>query len=112
MSGGVVHCRQASYDVYVRPGDDPRSGEPGEWGNPYSHRPSRVPGVIVVGSLGEAIRRHEVWLWQELRSGRLPLARMAALDGRTLGCRCPQPCPCHAHTPRRAARWAATQLRG
>ena len=70
----------------------------------------RVGGVIVVGSLAEAIRRHELWLWRELRSGCIPLERMAELDGETLGCWCHQPGPCHGHTLVRAAAWAAAQL--
>jgi hypothetical protein len=106
----VVHCRTAPYDRYVGRGRDPRSGRPGEWGNPYSHRPSRIKGVIVVATVAEAIRLHERWLWEQLRSGRIPLERMAALDGETLGCWCRQPGPCHGHTLARAAHWAARAL--
>lgn len=54
----VVHCKQAPYDLYIGRGRDPETGEPGEWGNPYSHRPSRVPGVVVVSSVEEAIERY------------------------------------------------------
>jgi Domain of unknown function (DUF4326) len=107
----VVHCREAPYDIYVGRGRDPHSGEPGEWGNPYSHRPSRVPGVIVVATIEEAIASHRRWLWEEIRLGRLPLERLAALAGATLGCWCRQPGPCHGHTLTAAALWAASQLR-
>lgn len=107
MSGRVVHCRQAPYDRYVGRG----AGDLGEWGNLYSHRPSRVPGVIVVATVGEAIRLHRRWLWEQLRTGAIPLERMAELDGLTLGCWCHQPGPCHGHTLLAAARWAAAQLR-
>ena len=50
MSAEVVHCMEAPFDRYVGRGNDPRSGEPGEWGNLYSHRPSRITGVIVVAA--------------------------------------------------------------
>jgi hypothetical protein len=110
MSGGVVHCREAPYDRYIGRGRDPRTREPGEWGNPYSHRPSRVPGVVVVGTLEEALRCHERWLADQLRRGAISLERMAQLDPETLGCWCRQPGPCHGHTLKRAARWAAAQL--
>jgi hypothetical protein len=106
----VVHCMSVPYDRYVGRGNDPHTGEPGEWGNPYSHRPSRVSGVIVVASVEEAIRCHERWLWEQLRSGAIPLQRIGQLDSETLGCWCRQPGPCHAHTLKRAARWAAAQL--
>jgi conjugative relaxase-like TrwC/TraI family protein len=101
----VVHCRQAPYDLYIGRGRDPRTGEPGEWGNPYSHRPSRVPGVIVVATVEEAIERYRRHLWAEIRSGRLPLERLAALDGKTLGCWCaPAPATAKCWRRRRAGR--------
>jgi hypothetical protein len=99
------------YDTYIGRGRDPRTGEPGEWGNPYSHRPSRVPGVIVVATVEEAIERYRRHLWVEIRSGRLPLDKLAALAGKTLGCGCHQPGPCHGWNLAAAAAWAAAQLR-
>jgi hypothetical protein len=106
----VVHCKRDPYDVYVGRGRDPRTGEPGEWGNPYSHRPSRVPGVIVVPTVEEAIERYRLHLWAEIRSERLSLARLAALDGKALGCWC-APAPCHGEVLAAAAAWAASRLR-
>lgn len=102
----VVHCKREPFDIYIGRGNDPQTGEPGEWGNPYSHRPSRVPGVIVVGSVEEAIERYRRHLWEQVRSGRLPLGRLAALDGKTLGCWC-APAPCHGEVLAAAAAWAA-----
>ncbi len=110
MSGPVVHCKRAAYDVYVGRGRDPKTGEPGEWGNPFSHRPSRVPGVIVVASVEEAIERYRLHLWAEISSGQLSLERLAALDNKTLGCWC-APGPCHGEVLSEAAAWAAAQLR-
>jgi hypothetical protein len=110
MSGAVVHCEQAPYDTYIGRGRDPSTGESGEWGNPYSHRPSRGPGVIVVATVEEAIERYRRHLWVEIRSGRLPLDKLAALAGKTLGCWC-APAPCHGEVFLAAAAWAAAQLR-
>lgn len=104
----VVHCKRDPYDVYIGRGRCPRTGEPGEWGNPYSHRPSRVPGVIVVGSVDEAIARYRCDLWEQLRSGRLPLERLAALHGKRLGCWC-APGRCHGEVLDAAAMWALGQ---
>ena len=106
----VVHCKRAPYDVYVGRGRDPETGELGEWGNLFSHRPGRVPGVIVVSSLGEAVALHKRWIWEQLCSGAISLERMAALDGETLGCWCHQPGPCHGWNLVAAAAWAAAQL--
>lgn len=110
MSSLVIHCKRAPYDVYIGRGRDPRSGRPGEWGNPYSHRPSRVPGVIVVPTVEEPIECYRRRLWKEIRSERLPLDRLAALAGKTLGCWC-APGPCHGEVLAQAATWAAAQLR-
>lgn len=108
MSGRVVHCRREAYDVYIGRGDDPSTGRPGEWGNPYSHRPSRVPGVI--GSRQEAIRSYRIWLWEQIRSGRISLEKLAALHGKRLGCWC-APDPCHGEVLAPAAAWAWRRLR-
>jgi Domain of unknown function (DUF4326) len=106
----VVHCKRAPYDVYIGRGNDPCSGKPGEWGNPFSHRPSRVPGVIVVSTVEEAIERYRRHLWAEIHSGHMPLDRLAKLAGKTLGCWC-APGRCHGEVLAAAASWAAAQLR-
>lgn len=106
----VVHCKRARYDIYIGRGRDPRTGEPGKWGNPFTHRLSRVDGVIVVGSRAEAIERYRAWLWQQIRSGAISLQALAALDGKVLGCWC-APERCHGEVLAAAAAWAAAQLR-
>lgn len=105
----VVHCMELPYDRYIGRGRDPHNGEPGEWGNPYSHRPSRVPGVIVVATVAEAVALHKRWLYDQLLSGAIPLERMAALHGETLGCWCRQPGPCHGWNLVAGAAWAAAR---
>jgi hypothetical protein len=102
---GVVHCMRSDYDVYVGRGRCPRSGEPGRWGNPFSHRETRLPGVIGVGSREEAIERYRRWLWEQIKSGELDLAELAGLHGRRLGCWC-APAPCHGEVLDAAAFWA------
>jgi hypothetical protein len=82
----VVHCMKEPYDVYIGRGRCPCSKAMGEWGNPYSHRPSRVRGVIVVGSVEEAIALHRRWLWDEVKAGWIDLRELADLHGATLGC--------------------------
>ena len=106
----VVHCLRAPYDIYVGRGNDPHTGEPGRLGNPFSHRPTRVPGIVLVASLDEAIRRHRHHLWDLIRSGELPVEELAAMHGKVFGCWC-APHPCHAETIAAAARWAWQELR-
>jgi Domain of unknown function (DUF4326) len=109
MSAAAVHCRRATFDVYIGRGDDPQTGKPGEWGNPFSHRPSRALGVIVVASREEAIRRYRCWLWAQIRSGEISLEELAALHGKRLGCWC-APSPCHGEVLAAAATWAWSRL--
>lgn len=105
----VVHCRRAPFDVYIGRGPCPRTGEPGRWGNPFSHRPSTVAGVTAVATREEAIRRYAEWLWAELDAERISLKDLAELHGKTLGCWC-APRPCHGEVLARAAAWATRTL--
>lgn len=101
----VVHCKRAPYDVYVGRGRDPRSGEPGRWGNPFSHRPSSAR-VTRVATRAEAVERYRAWLWEQIETGQVELAALAALHGKTLGCWC-APEPCHGEVLAAAAAWAS-----
>jgi primosomal replication protein N len=104
----VVHCRQDDYDIYIGRGRCPRTDRPGEWGNPYSHKPSKVPGVVVVGSKVEAVERYERRLWEQIKTGRVTPEKLATLHGRTLGCWCMD--ACHGPVLARAAAWAHRRL--
>jgi hypothetical protein len=104
----VVHCKREIYDVYIGRGHCPRTGELGRWGNPFSHRPSRVPGVTVVGSREEAIACYRRWLWKEITAGRVVLAELASLHGKRLGCWC-APQACHGEVLEAASMWALTE---
>lgn len=97
----VVHCKRAPYDVYIGRGRDPRSGEPGRWGNPFR--------IGRDGDREEVIARYAGWLREEVDAGRISLEELAALDGKTLGCWC-APRPCHGEVLVRAAAWAARTL--
>lgn len=105
----VVHCLRAPYDIYAGRGEDPHTGEPGRLGNPFSHRPTRVPAIVVVGSREEAIRRHRSWLWEQIRDGAIAMEELAAMHGKVFGCWC-HPQPCHAETLAVAAQWAWREL--
>jgi hypothetical protein len=73
QTGGVVHCKRESYDVYI--------GRPSKWGNPF-----------VIGEDGDreaVIRAFERYvLDSEL------IHDIGELRGKVLGCWC-APLPCH-----------------
>jgi hypothetical protein len=94
----VVHCKHEPDDVYIG------RGVTRAWAN-------RVPGLIVVGSVEEAIATYRRTLWEEIRSGWLTLERLATLHGKTLGCWC-APDPCHGEVLELAAGWAANRIDG
>lgn len=77
MTGKVVHCKQAPYDVYI--------GRPGPWGNPF-----------VIGSDGtreEVVEKYAEWLMSQPEL----VARVRReLKGKVLGCWC-YPELCHGN---------------
>jgi Domain of unknown function (DUF4326) len=97
----VVHCKREAYDVYIGRGRDPRTGEPGRWGNPFR--------IGRDGSRAEVIERYGEWLGNELERGRIHLRDLAELDGKLLGCWC-APQPCHGEVLIAAAKWAHEHL--
>jgi hypothetical protein len=105
----VVHCMRDDYDVYIGRGKDPHTQEWGEWGNRFSRRDSAMPSVTRAGSVEEAIESYRRDLWQRIRTGKLSLQKLAALDGKTLGCWC-APGPCHGEVLVAASEWAAKRL--
>jgi len=71
----VVHCKIASYDVYV--------GRPSKWGNPFT--------IGNDGTREDVIAKYEVWLMNQPDL----LADLPSLAGKTLACWC-TPSACHA----------------
>lgn len=100
-TASVVHCKHDPYDVYIGRGKDPRTGERPGWGNPFRIGPD--------DERAEVIERYRCWLWRQIKSGRIKLPELAALDGKTLGCWC-APEPCHGEVLAAAAAWAAERL--
>jgi hypothetical protein len=79
----VVHCKCASYDVYIGRG-------PGSvWGNPFTFKPG-TSAPHVVATREAAVEAYRLWL---LRQPEL-LARVKELRGKVLGCWC-KPAACH-----------------
>ena len=73
-----------------------------EWGNRY-------PIGKRFGSRAEVIERYRRDLWRRIRSGELPLEKLASIAHKPVACHC-APLPCHGEVLARAAAWAAEQL--
>jgi hypothetical protein len=74
----VVHCKKAKYDVYI--------GRPSKWGNPFE--------IGKDGSRETVINKYRLWLWKELKAGKVTKEEILELEGKTLGCWC-APLACH-----------------
>lgn len=96
----VVHCKKAAYDIYIGRGRCPRTGKPGEWGNPFKLQPSEPRGAT--------IERYRTWLWQQINAERITPEQLAELHGKTLACWC-KPHACHGDVLAAAAAWAHAQ---
>jgi hypothetical protein len=86
----VVHCMKDDYDVYIGRGRCPKTGQQGEWGNPFSHE-SNLPGVTKVASRTVAIAAYHDWL---IAQPELVKKAKRELKGKKLGCWC-APRACH-----------------
>ncbi len=70
----VVHCKRASFDVYI--------GRPSKWGNPFA--------IGRDGSRRDVIEKYRAWLEGNTEL----LAALPGLRGKVLGCWC-TPKACH-----------------
>ena len=74
MTTRVVHCKKASYDVYI--------GRPSKWGNPFA--------IGEDGDREEVVAKYRRWIL-----GQVSLLRdLGEIEGKTLGCWC-KPNLCH-----------------
>lgn len=58
---------------------------------------------------GATIERYRVWLWQQIRSGKITIQDLLDLDGKDLVCFCKQPnkeVACHCDVILAAIEWA------
>lgn len=54
---------------------------------------------------GATIERYRVWLWEQIRSGKITIEDLLALEGKDLVCFC-HPHPCHGDVIEAAVKWA------
>lgn len=54
---------------------------------------------------GATIERYRLWLWQQIKDGKITIEDLLALEGRDLVCFC-KPQPCHGDVIESAVKWA------
>lgn len=65
-------------------------GRPSPWGNPFAVKASKVPDVVRVATVEDALQRYEEWIKRQS----MLLDQLPTLVGKVLGCWC-KPGPCH-----------------
>ena len=78
----VVHCKRASYDVYI--------GRPSKWGNPFTHLVGSSIAKFQVATRDDAISRYREWVLTQPQL----MEALPELRGKILGCWC-KPQACH-----------------
>lgn len=90
----VVNKRYQEYDVYI--------GRGSPLGNPFPINEARGDTRAAV------IEKYRVWLWGEMKAGRINMRYLRSLDGKRLGCFC-SPAACHGDVIVQAVKWAKEQ---
>lgn len=89
------------YDIYI---GRSRKGEPkNKFANPY-------PINEAIGQTREVvIERFRIYLWKQIKEGKITLEELVEMDGKVLGCFC-SPKPCHGEIIIKAIEYAKTIL--
>ena len=88
----VVNKYKEEYDIYI--------GRGSKWGNPY-----------VIGEHGtreDVIDTFRIYLWEQMKSGRITKEDLLELDGKRLGC-FSKPQACHGDVIAKAVEWVKGQ---
>lgn len=94
----VVNRRDEREDVYI--------GRGSPLGNPFtSMQGGASKAEFFVATRAEAVASYRVWLWNEIKEGRITPEYLRSLDGKKLGCYC-YPKACHGDIIVRAVAWA------
>lgn len=89
MACTVVNKYKEEYDIYI--------GRGSKWGNPYA--------IGEHGTREDVIDAFRVYLWEQMKFGRITKEDLLELDGKRLGCFC-KPQACHGDVISKAVEWA------
>ena len=76
------------YDIYI--------GRGSLWGNPYK--------IGEDGTREEVIEKYRLYLWEQIKSGKITKEQLIALQSKRLGCFC-KPQACHGDIIVKAVEW-------
>lgn len=85
----VVNKYKEDYDIYI--------GRGSPWGNPYK--------IGEDGTREEVIEKYRLYLWEQVKSGKITKEQLIALQSKRLGCFC-KPQACHGDIIIKAVEWA------
>lgn len=85
----VVNKYKEDYDIYI--------GRGSPWGNPYK--------IGEDGTREEVIEKYRLYLWEQIKSGKITKEQLIALQSKRLGCFC-KPQACHGDIIIKAVEWA------
>lgn len=74
-------------------------GRDGRWGNPIRLKDDSKE------ARDKCVDEHDIWIWNQIRAGKITLDELLSLEGKTLACWC-VPKRCHGHNIVRAVQWA------
>ena len=85
----VVNKYKEDYDIYI--------GRGSPWGNPYK--------IGEDGTREEVIEKYRLYLWEQIKSGKITKEQLITLQSKRLGCFC-KPQACHGDIIVKAVEWA------
>lgn len=85
----VVNKYKEDYDVYI--------GRGSPWGNPFK--------IGSDATREEVIEKYKLYLWEQIKSGKVTKQMLLELKGKRLGCFC-KPQACHGDVIVKAVEWA------
>ncbi len=85
----VVNKYKEEYDVYI--------GRGSVWGNPFK--------IGADGTREEVIEKFRLYLWEQIKVGKIRKEHLIELDSKRLGCFC-APQACHGDIIVKAVKWA------
>ena len=85
----VVNKYKEEYDVYI--------GRGSLWGNPFK--------IGADGTREEVIEKFRLYLWEQIKAGKISKEQLVELEGKRLGCFC-APQACHGDIIVKAIKWA------
>lgn len=85
----VVNKYKEDYDVYI--------GRESLWGNPFK--------IGEDGTREEVIEKFRLYLWEQIKAGKISKEQLVELEDKRLGCFC-APQACHGDVIVKAIKWA------